>query len=514
MQQTHRLLRETLDHGLSLDPEKTALVCRGRSLTHAELSRAADRFAALLASLDLAPGDRVGLFMKNSVDLPALYLACFRAGFAAVPLNTRYKADEAAYGLNLTEAKAALADQELAPILEEAAGSCPKLEHRLVVREGRVFTPEGDEPDVPAHADAPRPEISPDDPAAILFTSGSTGRPKGVIHTQQTLGRHLAHKIDNQDLQQDEVGLVGTQIVHVGGMLGVLLPSLAVGGTCVMIDEFEPGEYIRLLKRHQPTLLMLLPTELLEVLEHPHAQDADFSHIRSMLVAGDAVPHHVYELYRNLVGADLMEGFGMTECEGFCLQPRHEPKKPGSMGKPVPGMRIKLTDGDGREVELGQPGEMRIQGDSVCAGYWRNPEATAESFVDGWFKTGDMVRKDEDGFYHFVSRLKELIVRGGSNISPAEVEDVLDDHPDVEVSGVVGFPDPHWGQVVGAFVEPAQDGPHPSEEDLRAFCAKRLGNYMIPERWVFVDHLPKNAVGKVDRHGLHVLADKKRRTEA
>jgi acyl-CoA synthetase (AMP-forming)/AMP-acid ligase II len=196
----------------------------------------------------------------------------------------------------------------------------------------------------------------------------------------------------------------------------------------------------------------------------------------------------------------------MTECMGYCLQPRHEPKKPGSIGKPVPGMEIRIIDRKGRELPDGEIGEIWLKSDAMFEGYWQNPEATREAMVNGWFRTGDMGRRDADGFYHFVGRIKELIVRGGTNISPVVVEDVLEGHPAVDQCGVVGFPDEHWGEVVGAFIQLVPGADQPSNEDVRAFVAQRLADYMLPERIEIVDRLPRNAVGKLDRHVLHVMA--------
>lgn len=308
------------------------------------------------------------------------------------------------------------------------------------------------------------------------------------------------------EIGPDDVGLAGTQISHIGGFAGVLLPVLANGGTCVMLKEFDPGLYIEYTTKFKPTLLILLPTQLLEVLEHPNARDADFSRARSMLIGGDKVPHHTYELFRALTGFDLSELCGMTECEGYCMQPAHAPKKPGSIGKPISGVAMRLANDKGRELPDNQTGEIQLQAESLTTGYWDKPDATRQAFIDGWFRTGDLAYRDEDGYYHFVSRIKEIIIRGGSNIMPAAVEDVLDDHPQVMLSGVVGFPDAHYGQIVGAFIMPEDMANPPTIEELHSFAAARLAHYELPEKWIFVAHLPENAVGKIDRKELHRLA--------
>jgi acyl-CoA synthetase (AMP-forming)/AMP-acid ligase II len=446
------------------------------------------------------------LLLHNGLNLVQFYYACFRLGAIAVPFNTRYQQPELTYALNQSGARILIAGQEFSPLIQKINETAPDLAGAYVMDKAlrEIFSKTEARADSPASPELPEPEIS--DPAIIIYTSGSTGKPKGVIHTHYSLHHHLLNKTKTLEIDPDEIGLAGTQISHIAGFAGVLLPVLANGGTCVMLQEFDPGLYIEHLKKYQPTLLVLLPTELLEVLEHPNAKDADFSRTRSMLIGGDKVPHHTYELFRALAGFDLSEGCGMTECEGYCMQPRHAPKKPGSIGKPILGVKIRLADDSGQALPDNQTGEIQLQAESLTPGYWDKPEETRRAFRDGWFRTGDLALRDEDGYYHFAGRIKEIIIRGGSNIMPAAVEDVLDDHPQVELSGVVGFPDAHYGQIVGAFLRPKDPAHPPTPEELRSFTAARLAQYEVPEKWIFVEHLPENAVGKIDRQQLHKLA--------
>lgn len=501
------LLHQILKRQVGKTPDKTAVACGGVSRTYAQLFDSMNLWAQTLLSLGVGKGDRVALFMKNRVELTQLYFACFRVGAIAVPLNTRYTTREAEYALNHTGSKLLITCAELFPVVKDVKDSIPALE-------GVHIIDEDSEHQAPSWNAASReavdhidlPDIDMTDPAIILYTSGSTAQPKGAVHTNHSLYHHILFKTKSQELDASEIGLAATQICHVAGFAGVMLPTLYNGGTFVMVEEFEAKDYIGHLKRHKPTFLLLLPTELLEVLEHPDVDDADFSHVRSMLVAGDKVPHHTYELFRRQAGFDLVEGCGMTECEGYCLQPKHEKKKPGSIGKPMPGITLKLGDQNGNEVPDGETGEILLKANSLMSGYWNDPEGTRKSFVNGWFRTGDLAYQDQDGYYHFVSRIKEIIIRGGSNISPGEVEDALDDHPNVLSSGVVGFPDDHYGSIVGAFIVPEPGMTPPTIGDLSAFVAKRLARYKTPEKWIFVEELPTNAVGKIDRKRLHRLA--------
>ncbi len=503
------LLYKIVDKIVEKTPDEKAVICGEDICTYGQLFDRMNLWAKTLLSLGIKRGDRVALFMKNRVELVQLYFACFCIGAIAVPLNTRYKTPETIYAVKHSGSKILITISELFPVVVNIKDNIPSLEGIYIIDEDSkhqsLFWNKATA-DLGDHISFPGVDIS--DPAIIIYTSGSTGKPKGAVHTHYSLYHHILNRTKAQEIDQDEIGLAATQISHIAGFAGILLPILYNGGTFVMVREFEPANYIRYLKKYKPTLILLLPTELLEILEHPNSKDADFSHVRSMLVAGDKVPHHTYELFRKQTGFDLMEGCGMTECEGYCLQPKHEKKKPGSIGKPISGVQIRLVDKNSNDVPDGKTGEIFLKSKSLITNYWDDPEETRKAFEDGWFRTGDLAYKDEDGYYHFVSRIKEIIIRGGSNITPGEVEDVLDDHPKVESSGVVGFPDDHYGSIVGAFIVPKHGMPIPTIDELSAFASKRLAQYKVPENWMFVESLPRNAVGKIDRRKLHNLVEK------
>lgn len=503
------LLYEFINEAIEKNPDKKVLISRGIECTYRQLADKMNLWAKTLLSLGVGKGDRVALFMKNRVELVTMYFACFRIGAIAVPLNTRYKTPEAEFALTQSGSKIIISSSELFPVVAEMTNDVSSLEKAFIVDEDSSHNAPSWSYAVSRCDDSVSfPQVNESDPAIIIYTSGSTARPKGAVHTHHSLYTLTKYKTESQDYGHNETALAATQVSHIAGFAGLMLPAVYNGGTFVMEKEFEAGDYIDHLKKFKPTMIVLLPTELLEILEHPRAKEADFSHINYMLIAGDKVPHHTYELFRKLAGFDLTEGCGMTECEGYCLQPKHGMKKPGSIGKPITGVKMKLVDKNDNEVPDGETGEILLQSDALITEYWDNPEANAKDFVNGWFRTGDLAYKDQDGYYHFVSRIKEIIIRGGSNISPGEVEDVIDDHPAVLSSGVVGFPDEHYGQIVGAFIVTEPGMPTPTVEELKTFASERLAQYKIPEKWIFVDHIPENAVGKIDRRKLHQLAGK------
>jgi acyl-CoA synthetase (AMP-forming)/AMP-acid ligase II len=502
------LIHETLDKAVKQTPDKKAVICAEESCTYAQLHDTMGLWAKTLLSLGIAKGDRVALFMKNGVDLVGLYYACFRIGAIAVPLNTRFQTPEAAYGLEQSGSRILITSAELYPVVENLDSTLSLLEHIYLV-DGEPEQPSRSWKKATANVAETFgfPEVNGSDPAVIVYTSGSTGKPKGVVHTHDTFCHLIQNKTKAQEVDPDDSVLIPTQISHVAGLVATLL-YLGNGATVVMMQKFEPGRYILILNQYKPTIVMLLPTQLLEVLEHPDAKDTDFSSVRHVLVGGDKVQRHVYELFRKKTGKDFMEGYGLTEWEGCLLQPWHGKIKPGSIGKPLPGVQIRLVDRNGNDVPQGKTGEILLRGNAVTIGYWNKPEETKKAFENGWFHTGDLAYRDEEDYYHFSGRIKELIIRGGSNIMPGEVEDVINEHPSVELCGVVGFPDRHYGNIVGAFVVPKQNLPAPTVEALTDFVSERLSHYKVPQKWIFVDTLPRNPVGKIDRKQLRDLAER------
>ena len=500
------LLNQILDKAVKQTPNKKAVICAQNSYTYTQLTDTMDLWAKTLLSLGIGKGDRVALFMKNRVELVGLYFACFRIGAIAVPLNTRYQTPEAVYGLEQSGSRILITSSELFPIVENLDKTIPSLENIYII-DGDQEHPSISWSKMTADAVDPVsfPNVSITDPALIIYTSGSTGEPKGVIHTHDTLYHLIVDRAADSETVPSDTVLISTQISHMAGLTMVLF-FLESGAAVVMMEEFEAGGYIKLLDQYKPTLVGLLPTQLLEVLEHPDAKNADFSHARHTLVAGDKVSHHLYVLYRNLTGNDIMEAYGSTEAEGCFMQPKDGKIKPGTIGKPILGIEARLINLDGDDVPQGETGEIFLKGKSLTIGYWNKPEETKKAFEGEWFHSGDLAFMDDEGYYHFVGRIKELIIRGGSNIMPGEVEDVIDDHPKVELCGVVGFPDKHYGNIVGAFIVPKQNVPAPTVEELTVFVSQRLSQYKVPQKWIFVDTLPKNPVGKIDRKKLHSMA--------
>lgn len=504
------LLYELFEETLNNKPDKEAFIFKGKSTSYRELDKSMKISARALISLGITCGDRVAIFMGNCVELIELYFACFRVGAIAVPLNHRYQTDEVIYATNHCGAKVLIADSGLFPRVEGIKNSVQSIQRIYVVG---VESASGENSWSRILKNSSKnvewPLVDENDPAMILYTSGSTNKPKGVTHTHNSIFNTCLSRKITQRLKEEDVSLAATAVCHAGASIGVTFPTLYSGGTVVLLEKSDPVLFLQALEQYRPTRAVLLPAQLLDAVEHPKAELVDFSCLKEVECGGDQISHDLYEHFKKVAGFELNQLYGLTECEGSCINPPFGLIKRGSIGKPREGVEIRLVHDDGRDIPIGEVGEILIKSNSVMTGYWNDPENTEKTFLNEWLRTGDLGRMDEDGYYYFNGRIKEVIIKGGSNVAPGEVEEVLDDHPDVIISGVVGTPDPRYGELIHAFVElkPGLDKP-PTEEELSSYASKRLAAYKVPDRWTFVEELPRNEVGKIDRRGLHALAAK------
>jgi long-chain acyl-CoA synthetase len=448
-------------------PEKRALICGDTTLTYAQFATQVESVAHAWLRKGLKPGDRIALHMRNGIELATCYYACFAAGFVAVPVNTRLTPEEIAYVLEHCGAKVYLAQPDL-----RIPTSIPSWELDMEVR--------GES------AERPLPVPSPDDPALLLYTSGTTARPKGVSHSQRTIAGNASY-MDAWGLRPDDHTLLFTAMVHASGAILLLMSSLWIGATVTIVPVFDAGTVLDTWERSGATFYMSLPTLVRALLAEQRARPRKIATGRLVICGGDTVPVPLQEEYAATFGHPMVEGFGMTE--GLPTLANHpDSNRPGSMGRPVGDTEIRVVDG-----------ELWMRGSGIATGYWGHPP-----FEDGWLKTGDLVEIDPDGFVWFRGRKKEIIVRGGSNISPQEVEETLYKHPAVGEAGVIGEPNEYWGEVVLAYVALRQ-GQTATPEELIAFSRRHLAEYKCPEQILFLPVLPKGATGKVQRRALKDL---------
>jgi len=487
-------------------PARTALIVEQDRWSFSEFDAVTDRVAARLMASGIAPGDRVALHFTNGFPIAAAYYACFKAGAIAVPLNTRMKRAELAYVLNHSGARLYLGHANLYAELHEGRSGLEQLADVFLTGDLSPFPSvrpleQLTDPGGPiATADVTWPVINEDAPAVIMYTSGTTARPKGVTHTHRTLTQLAVTGIAVADVHLNDVSGIVLPTCHIFG-LSVLVSTLIAGNTVVMIPRFELPFVLEQLQQHGVTIFGALPVMLNAMLHTPGAATYDLSRLRACFAGGDAVPTEVHRRFKETFRVDVTEACGMTEVQPYAVNPLYGRGKVGSIGLAAPETTLRLVDPFDRDVETGASGEVLVRSGAMMVGYWNDPAATAATIVDGWLRTGDLARLDEDGYYWFVGRTKEIIVRAGSNISPLEVEDALYQHPAVREVGVVGVPNAELGEVVRAFVA-LKSGATATSEELRAFVGERLAAYKVPESITFLPDLPKGLTGKVQRKAL------------
>jgi long-chain acyl-CoA synthetase len=489
-------LPEILKQGVETKPDADSLVSHRRRWTWRMLDSVSSRLAGSYLGLGLAPGDRIATLMPNRTELMVHYLACMKCGLVAVPLNYRYMAPEIDHALEVSGAKILLAHDERRQDLaaSKLAGKLPLGQISYDDNGGhhdpsfRSLT-EGE----PTRDFAPP---KPDDPAIIFFTSGSTGKPKGVCHSFETLGWIIASAVRSFEVGPDDVIMPAGSASHVGGH-HLSMMTFAAGGKVVMARSFDGDEILPLLRDERPTKMWMLPSALYALVRDHGARHANFASVKACYSGGDKVSAALEAEFTALAGIAIDEDYGMTEIGIPTVSPP-QAAKIGSVGPLAPGYQASMRDNGGREVATGVDGRLWIKFAGNMVGYWNNPKATAETIVDGWLDTGDVMSADEDGYLWFHGRQKQIIIHDGSNICPQEVEAALLENDAVASAGVVGVQSPLHGENVRAYVTLDAAKTPPTMQDLIQFARARVG-YKAPEEIIVLDTMPLNATGKVDR---------------
>ena len=490
-------LTHLLEPGLSSRPDEIALQSAEKHWTWRELDRDSDRLAGHLIARGLKPGDRVASLMPNRNELLVFYIACLKARLIITPLNYRYMAPEIDHALGTTEASILLShaerDADLAK--SEVVGKLPLGTISYGASDGRGPALEQLLAEVPPEVARSQPQ--PDDPAFIFFTSGSTGSPKGATHSRHTFGAAIASIALSHEMTPADTVLPGSSISHVGGIM-YSLTTLAVGARVVTARTFDAHEVLPLLCEHRPTVMTMLPAALITMVRDHDATAEDFSSVRLCISGGDKVSAELQKEFAELTGFQIDENWGMSEVGIGTINPPSGVNKLGSIGILAPGYEGSVRDDDGNELPAGNAGRLWIKAPSNMIGYWNRPDATAETIVDGWLDTGDVMHVDEDGYFRFDGRKKQIIVHDGSNISPQDVEEAVLAHEAVASAGVVGVHDLVHGENVWAYITLKEGVPRPTSQEIIRAARERVG-YKAPEIIIVIDDMPLNATGKVDR---------------
>jgi long-chain acyl-CoA synthetase len=479
--------------------DQTAFKLDDVELSYGMLDEGSARVAGLLKSKGLETGDRVGLMLPNVPYFPAIYYGILRAGGVVVPMNVLLKSREVAFYLEDSGAKLLFAWGDFGEDAEsgaEQAGS-----EVILVKPGdfeKLLAEQ--EPD---HGMADR---SAEDTAVILYTSGTTGKPKGAELTHDNLSRNSASVAGKLgELTVDDVLLGALPLFHSFGQSCTMNAGVSVGATITMLPRFDPEKALEIIDRDKVTIFMGVPTMYNAMLHCASADDADCSSLRTCISGGAAIPAELIRAFEKRFGCIILEGYGLSETSPVASfnHPDKE-RKPGSIGTPIEGVEMQVWDDDGNEVPQGEVGEIVIRGHNIMKGYWNRPDANKEAIdADGWFRSGDMAKVDEDGYFFIVDRKKDLIIRGGYNVYPREIEEVLYEHPAVQEAAVVAVPHDELGEEVGAAVVLKQ-GESADEDELRSYVKDQLAAYKYPRKIWFVGELPKGPTGKILKREIEV----------
>jgi long-chain acyl-CoA synthetase len=484
-------LAQNLTSTAAEHPDRPALRLDDAVLTYAQLDEASARAAGLLRGRGVERGDRVGIMLPNVPYFAVCYYGVLRAGAVVVPMNVLLKGREVAFYLGDSEAKLCFAWHEFADEAEK--GGAEAGVELIVVKPGEFETLLGE-----AEPEREVADTADDDTAVILYTSGTTGTPKGAELTHGNLARNVEAGLNLFEPSPDEVILGALPLFHSFGQTCGLNCAVASGACLSLIPRFDPSKALGIIERDGVSVFQGVPTMYAAMLAHPERDSFDVSTLRLCVSGGGAMPLEVMRGFEETFGCIILEGYGLSETSPIAsFNHPHMERKPGSIGTPIEGVEMRVVDEDRKPVVQGEVGEVAIRGHNIMKGYWRKPEATADAIdSEGWFYTGDMARVDEDGYFYIVDRKKDLIIRGGYNVYPREVEEVIYEHPAVHEAAVIGIPHPELGEEVGAGIA-LNEGAEASPEEIREYVKGQVAAYKYPRVVWIVDELPKGPTGKI-----------------
>ena len=460
-------------------------------LTYSQLREAAGSAASLLASLGVVPGDRVAVMLPNVPAFPVAFYGALGAGATVVPMNPLLKNREVAYYLGDSGAKVLFAWHEAA--VEAAKGAAGTGTQVLEVDEPGMGALLAGLTPAPSAADR-----AGGDDAVILYTSGTTGRPKGAELTHANLARNAELTARTMlTAGPGDVVMGCLPLFHVFGLTCSLNAAISAGGTLTLLPRFDAGKALEIIGRDKVTIFEGVPTMYAAMLHHRAHASADTSSLRTCISGGAAMPVEIMRGFEQTFGCMILEAYGLSETSPVAsFNHPDRARKPGSIGTPIEGVEMRVVDGEGASLPVGEVGEIAIRGHNIMKGYWRKPDATAEAIPDGWFRTGDLARVDGDGYFFIVGRQKDLIIRGGYNVYPREIEEALHEHQAVAEVAVIGIPHVDLGEEVGAAVQ-LKPGATATPAELRAFARERVAAYKYPRHVWLVRELPKGPTGKI-----------------
>ncbi len=484
---------------------KIALIEGDVALTYAQVNDRANRIANALLALGVAKGDRVAVLGRNSSEYVAITFALAKTGAIIVPVNVWYKGDELVYATRQSRCRVFLVEAGFAPLVASVRDRLETIESYVYFGRGsEVLDPALDGLAAKAPDSEPAVAIDENDPRVIMYTSGTTGFPKGATLSHRQHYLHAVVYATETGITEDDRGLLIYPLFHTGGTDCMLVPFFLVGGTVIVLERPDPDEILDAIERERATFVFCVPTVWRRLLRAMESRAVDVATVRMCLSASDTIRREDLQAVNARFAAPIMQLYGLTEAGVIThfLKPRYHESKLGAVGRAHPLVDVRIVDADGRDVAPGEVGEIIMKGPTIMLGYWDMPEKTAETIRDGWLHSGDLGRVDEDGFLYIMGRGKDMIISGGENIYPAEIERVLKEHPAVKDVAVFGVPDREWGESVVAAIVP-EDGVQVTEAEIVAFVRDRLPGHKKPKFVRFIDALPATtATGKIQKAEL------------
>ncbi len=494
-----------IDQHAAFSPQKIAIRFEGREITYAEMAREVETAAQVLKwELGVGRGDRIALLGYNSPEVLILLFACARLGAMMIPLNWRLAVPEHLYILNDASAKVLFVEESFADRVPPVLESMPRSQIVGLDYVPQVGTHWHDLRSQ-ASGDSYNPHVALDTPLLVVYTSGTTGHPKGAVLTQNALQWNAINSLHLHDMTSQDHILTPLPLFHVGGLNNQTTPALHCGATITLHRRFRPDKTLAAIVNDRPSLTCLVPATMQACINSTNWQTTDFSNLRILLTGSTAVPTQLSESWREK-GVTVLEMYGATETCPIAIyqRPDSDFSKAGSTGKPALHCQVLIVDDHGRALPPGNEGEVLVKGPNIMLEYWGNDAETADALRNGWYSTGDIGMADDDGYYYIRDRKNNMIVSGGENIYPAEVERVLYAHPDILDAAVIGVPDERWQEVPMAIVV-LKPSSALSEADLIAYMSVELASFKVPNRIVFTESLPKNAMGKIQHFRVKKL---------
>ena len=492
-------------------PSKTALIFGQSQVTWQEFNENINALANALLTLGLQKGQRISVLLENCLEYMEIHGAAAKAGFILVPLNYSLKGREIGYIINDAESSALIVGKRYVELIRSLAGELQTIRNYISVGQGNEDMVDYHQLLSSSTIEEPDSDISDEDLLYLLYTSGTTGRPKGVMLTHANVIASCTSTVIGYGIDVSSVNLVVTPLYFVGGILLTSYPHFFVGGTNVILEHFDVAKVFETIQQERVTFTFMAPTMIFRLLEHPDRSLYDISTMKTLIYGGAPMPVEKLKKGIELFGNIFAQGYGLTESSGNVAILRKEEhvlkgaerelRRLHSFGKEHTNHEIRVVDKKGSKVKPGEIGEIVISGDVVMKGYWKSPKETSQALINNWLHTGDMATVDEDGYIYIVDRKKDMLISGGVNIYPKEIEDVIYEHPSVLEVAVIGVPDEEWGESVKALIV-LKGGKQATEEEIIDLCKTRLASFKKPKSVEIRDTLPKNPSGKIMKHVL------------